>query len=65
MALRSDTLAEETPAEKSGVNFRLVVNSIPWQTCRVKQFARPQAQARKDAAVRFVDDALEDPDWAA
>jgi hypothetical protein len=64
MALRSDPLAEETPAEKSGGNFRLVVNSTPWHTCRVKQLTRKHAQARKDAAVRFVDYALGDPDWA-
>ena len=28
------------------------------------KLTREQAQARKDAAVRFVDNALEDPDWA-
>ena len=30
----------------------------------MKQLTREQAQAPKDAAVRFVDNALDDPDWA-
>lgn len=53
---------------------------IPQSRCKLaslKQLTRAQAQARKDAAVRFVDNALDDPahaddiadedleDWAA
>src|SRR5215472_6485262 len=51
----------EIPAE----NIRLPIRAHPWHAFNVpKTLSRDQLQARKDKAVRFVRDVLNDPDRA-